>query len=502
MASHVYMRDSSTATVVLLVLKMNVVQLLLTVGVIKIKGDTTSRMSGLANIEKHVLGQIGKQEYDKALAYIKACLEQCTGDSREKEEEQCLLYELCAMVYINKGEGEVALMEATLAFEIHKKYRTFFKYSEVADIFGTYSDQTEDIRAEVSAQHEEFDIIFKCTSYSTPLGGLRGSMESCGFNLPVTYVRAERSRLTRFPELRELCCCSDTLLSVIHLASIPPTSNPFILTEPAHVLENFFSLEAQSLWSQDVRKTYETWWKHIECLHRSIFRDIAQGLLFLYSRGECCGQLASNVYVTDEGRGKILPSMYVDSSPKDDLRHLVRLMKDVILQPFPGATLDDFPLPLELKRFFSFIGVGNLKKVPVWYQIYPPYFWTVRECISFVHCFKTMMFSQQIVGKLNKELLKMKFFCNSAKNLDGVFKEIWKKGDPSLKEQTKSEGVQSNSGLKDISYKGRIAIVRFARTLYVHINGDEYQHFRRKALWLGKFSLVFNILVKIGWSDN
>ncbi|RAL47684.1 hypothetical protein DM860_012309 [Cuscuta australis] len=362
--------------------------------VIKIKGDTTSRMSGLANIGKHVLGQIGKQEYDKALAYIKACLERCTGDSREKEEEQCLLYELCAMVYINKGEGEVALMEATLAFEIHKKYRTFFKHSEVADIFG----------------------------------------------------------------------------------------NPFILTEPAHVLENFFSLEAQSLWSQDVRKTYETWWKHIECLHRSIFRDIAQGLLFLYSRGECCGQLASNVYVTDEGRGKILPSMYVDSSPKDDLRHLVRLMKDVIQQPFPGATLDDFPLPLELKRFFSFIGVGNLKKVPVWYQIYPPYFWTVRERISFVHRFKTMMFSQQIVGKLNKELLKMNFFCNSAKNLDGVFKEIWKKGDPSLKEQTKSEGVLSNSGLKDISYKGRIAIVRFARTLYVHINGDEYQHFRRKIL--------------------
>ncbi|VFQ82456.1 unnamed protein product [Cuscuta campestris] len=95
-------------------------------------------MSRLANIEKHVLGQIQKLEYDKALLFIEACLERCTGYSREKDEEQCTLYELRAMVYNNKEESEAALGEAWLAFKTHRKYRSFFKYSEVANIIGEY----------------------------------------------------------------------------------------------------------------------------------------------------------------------------------------------------------------------------------------------------------------------------------------------------------------------------------------------------------------------------
>ncbi|RAL47687.1 hypothetical protein DM860_012312 [Cuscuta australis] len=296
--------------------------------------------------------QIEKQEYDKALAFIKTCFEQCTGDSREKEVEQCVLYELRAMVYINNEEREAALMEASTAFEIHKKYGTFFKCSEVADIFGehifaqkelgsainffeaavkharkenwkekfktqldvlqeeyrehkreskcksankkasfmqntiesasevivynseTSTNQTEGIKDEVSGQKNEFDIILKCTRYSTALEGLRGLMKSCGSNLPVMYVPADYSRLTNFQQLRDLCCSHDTLLSIIHLASIPSTSDSFILTEPAHVLDVFFSSKAECLWSLGVPKTHERWWSHIAPLHQSIFRTL------------------------------------------------------------------------------------------------------------------------------------------------------------------------------------------------------------------------------------
>ncbi|VFQ92778.1 unnamed protein product [Cuscuta campestris] len=530
------------------------------VQVIGPEGETESRISRLAKIEKLVLGQIEKQEYDKALAFIKTCFEQCTGDSREKEVEQCVLYELRAMVYINNEERKAALMEASTAFEIHKKYGTFFKCSEVADIFGehifaqkelgsainffeaavkharkenwkekfktqldvlqeeyrehkreskcksankkasfmqntiesasevivynseTSTNQTEGIKDEVSGQKNEFDIILKCTRYSTALEGLRGLMKSCGSNLPVMYVPADYSRLTNFKQLRDLCCSHDTLLSIIHLASIPSTSYSFILTEPAHVLDVFFSSEAECLWSLGVPKTPECWWSHIAPLHQSIFRDIAHALLFLYSRSQACGQLAFNAYVTDGQRGKILPSMAVDSRRKHDLHDFVMLMKSVILHPFPEATLDDFPLPLELKRFFSFIGVKTPKRVPVWYQIDHPYFWTVRERISFVHRFKAMMSSQKILyAVLDDELCDMRAFDDWADNLQGVYKVIWEKwGARGLKKKTNSEEVQSSGLHAGLSQKGWIDIVSFARTLYIHINEREYDHLRGK----------------------
>ena len=85
--------------------------------------------------------------------------------------------------------------------------------------------------------------------------------------------------------------------------------------------------------------------------------DIVNGLRFLSLKGHNC---ESSMYVVNDSKGKVLPSMNTNSRDGDFLDSLVKTMKSIVNQPCLGHGYALKWLPGDLIHLFSFISKEKL----------------------------------------------------------------------------------------------------------------------------------------------
>ncbi|XP_045812617.1 uncharacterized protein LOC123906683 isoform X2 [Trifolium pratense] len=276
-------------------------------------------------------------------------------------------------------------------------------------------------------EDEIFPFQFDCHFKFTMVGKLKNQcytgIQYIGeVEVDKSFVAATKCQLSYFKELYYQCSRHQSLLTVESIVQHPADGTDLLVCEVVQTLNDYF--EEQKLDGAEVTETQ--WWEHISEKFRRIFRDVIQGMMFLYSATDYdCGDLSFNVFVTKSGRGKILPSMVKRTGTKQTVDHikiLKDLMKTVIAFPFSGIT-ESLELPLELRRFLDFEHSRCFS--PAWFVINCPFFWTVEERIQFAHELK-MLIKLNLKFRYTIEacLEDANLFSNWNDVVDGIYKKI------------------------------------------------------------------------------
>lgn len=299
-----------------------------------------------------------------------------------------------------------------------------------------------------------FTFSFKLTRKSENCFG--GTQFSPRFNVEKSLINATKHQVDGFRELYSMCLQNAHLLRVEAVVQDPIDQRDMLLSESVYTIGDFFKGQLEKLGSN---VTKEQWWDHIADEFKIIFRDITQGLMYLYLDTEhVCGNLSFNAYVTTYGRGKILPSLETPKNGKaDDIAQLKDLMVTVIFFPFHGKRTNDLKLPLELRIFLDFDHQQCMSSA--WFLIDSPFFWPMEKRIQFAHNMKKLLKdNEDIFNSFEKCLSERCWFLNWHETPEDVFCELMK---------------YSRAG-----YHDRSDIFRFFSASYGHVNDRKYEKYR------------------------
>ncbi|KAL8106110.1 uncharacterized protein LOC141676531 [Apium graveolens] len=319
-----------------------------------------------------------------------------------------------------------------------------------------------------------------------------------------SLVAATKHQVKEFHALHSICAQHHSLLTVEFVVHHPiDNTDESLVCEVVHTLKDFFDKEFQKL--RGAQMTETLWWDHICESFRIIFRDVIQGMMFLYLRTDFgCHDLSFNIFVTKSGNGRILPSMIQNTIGRKECVNQITQLKDamrtVIAFPFNGV-IKNLELPLELRRFLDFDHSRCFG--PTWFVINCPFFWTVNKKVQFAHELKMLFkLNRNIKWEIETCLKKARVFeFWKDKVPEGVYKKILhyhesttskakaevedkdkaKVGDGSEAEVEDKAG--DGSACKEVQafdgYHERADICRFFVASYMHVNDYMYLNDRR-----------------------
>ncbi|KAL6507591.1 hypothetical protein OROGR_023786 [Orobanche gracilis] len=300
------------------------------------------------------------------------------------------------------------------------------------------------------------------------------AIDSGRINVEKSLVVVPEPQIAKFNQLHALCSKHESLLTIEDVVRHSIESLDFLVSESVVGVGYFFERELQRL---DGVVTRERWWHHIAQKFRTIFRDVVQGLMFLnLSTDFVCGDLAFSIFVTEDGRGRILPNLY-DRTTKglvEDVRQLKEVMHSICFLPFADKD-DDSMLPLELQRLLKFDHNKCLDSH--WFLINHPFMWSLEECIQFPHKLKKLMKCDILISKeIENALERLRVFVDWVDKPTGVYLQVLRYFQNKSKKKKKGNLQQK----KKLLYEKKVDIVRFYVATYTHVNDMCYKKFRPK----------------------
>lgn len=317
----------------------------------------------------------------------------------------------------------------------------------------------------------KYDVSFKFVyDEETSLG----AMESENIELTKSLLPISEVQKIRFLALEQLCSSHPNLLTVVHVLRLRPDMQVMMIVELVYSFQSFFKEKFREF-SLKTTVTKAGWWNWVKDIFRIYFRDVIRALLYLNSRKQACGNLSFNMFATNAGHGRILPSMIADVQGNADLKDLISQMKTSINFPFlddERDKLEEYAVPADLIKFLN---RTKMSGVPASFHMDHPYFWSKAEKFGFVMRLKDLIHMATFKLVLNFKLFERNHFKDWSTKLEGPFLEVWRKGDPNHPSPAPVEGM-----VKVQPYAKRIDIVRYFFSAYRHLNDEEYKVFREK----------------------
>lgn len=328
---------------------------------------------------------------------------------------------------------------------------------ERVDIQGAVMEQQFDVRFGFSFIRESGRNCYTCTENAGRFGVEK--------SLVVTPFQ-----LKSFKELHATCFANQSLMHVESCFSNPTDGADMLVCEPVSTLDFYCGVELRKLEVELRRKqvTKSEWWSHMSSKFQMIFRDVVQGLKYLYSKtGYACGDLKFSIFVTEDGRGRILPNLVPRNERKeilDDITQLKDAIWSSIAYPFGGDTTN-IQIATELERFLFFDFEQSMSSL--WFAIDYPCFWTVEERIQFTHNLKTLLMSDGWTrAKIEHLLIGNKLYDEWNEVPKGALKKIMDYHE----QRRETDPSYDNAG-----YTQNSDIVRFFVATYNHINEKKYK---------------------------
>ncbi|KAL6525923.1 hypothetical protein OROMI_030318 [Orobanche minor] len=314
-------------------------------------------------------------------------------------------------------------------------------------------------------------------------GFYNGFMKSPTSTIPKLFIKPVISQVDSIDLLQTLVSKGNSFLNVDFFMECSDTHPSFLVVDDVYPLDHFFITKFENFISERRRFALAdnkiAWWDLIAKEFTQIFRDIAHGLMVLYSSegvslGGVCGNLNKNMYVTKDGRGKILPSLDRTKKVVDDLEDLVEKMRFIIGLPCPVPIseirdLKDFAISDELIDFLGADYVIKSRYVPALWLVNHPCFWISTERSSCI---------LRLIYLTKRKAIPLQLLCYELDSCETFLEHTrlnthWSDGIGNTLFRAilnKKKGVAN--------YVRSIDIVRYMGACYGHVNESEYDQLR------------------------